>query len=287
MDLNILGTDIMFPKIEENAAFAGGVFDDPFDAFHPALSDSNNTHINFSTCLLFTLPRELRNIIYADLVKFGDLNLTRVSKQFALEFTEIIWKRGICRFTADEMRPEMLNPILRLRKPLADAIQYLDLRIRIATCCLHEQYHVRDPRVLRKFNDSRVPRKSCHVLIEIQISCPDILMNPLGSTHRLPLKSLGGFEILTIEVCSKVEPILQPLYREHSESIAHFQDSMYEMCDRSLRQSLGTCIRRNENKKETRYLEFRPRAHLEAQAQRRKMEVQEASADSTDWIAKG
>lgn len=265
-------------KDGESDIFAMEVFDDPFDAFHPTLSDSSVKHDNFSPCPLFTLARELRDIIYTDLIITGHVKLAQASKAFALEFMELIGKKGICRLTTNETKGPRLTPFPKLGKPLADTIQHLDLRLVTGMHKWnrgHREYS-RDRRMEKIFGDPSVPRKSCHVDVEEhlppRVLAPHDIQNrfiPLSSKIKYlrPLQLLGGFQTLTIKVTCTVDSAERPWNREQSERVANAYAFTYCVLAASLRGSLGKPVTRiNGQQARVRYLEFRPRAYQEALA---------------------
>lgn len=269
-------------KDEESDTFTMEVFDDPFNAFHPTLSDSSVKHDNLSTCPLFTLARELRDIIYTDLIITGHVKLAQVSKAFALEFMELIWKKGICRLTTNEMKPPWLTPYPKLGKPLADTIQYLDLHLITG---IHKwdrgsKEYWGDSRMEKIFGDPSVPRKSCHVVIEehLPLHLPDdqyiriryILLSE-ETKYLRPLQLLGGFHTLTVKASCTIDSAERPLTLEQSELVAHAYEFIYIMLAASLRGSMGNPVIRNHKLQAGRSLEFHPRAYQEALAREGKV----------------
>ena len=273
-------------KQKEDASFAMEVFDDAFDAFHPTLSDSNVEHDNFNTCPLVTLPRELRDMIYVELIITGHVKLAQVCKGIGREFGEILLKRGICRLTIDEMKHPRLTPYPKIRKPLADTIQYLELRFKTEFINPDSKWF-HDARITKLFGDANIPRKSCHVVIEDDL--PQWAPGQHGPheryirlsermKNRVLLGFLGGFEILTIEINAKSVCAAQSLNLEHSELIANTNQLMYKTMDGFLRRYLGACIRVKGSDKVIRYLEFQPQRHPETEAQKRRWQREEYRA---------
>ena len=260
-------------KDEGSDTFAMEVFDDPFDAFHPTLSDSRVTYNNLSTFPLFTLPRELRDIIYTDLLKTGQVKLAQVSKAVALDFMEIISKRGICRLEINESE---FRPYPKLRKPLADTIQYLDLHFLTAMNKRNKGYS-HDRRIEKIFSNSGIPRKSCYVLIENDAS--ERPLSSLNVCYRqatlleqtksiLLLTGLGGFETMTVKMNTRMACYVEPLTPEHAMIVAIGQDVMHWTLESSLKELFGDYITTKERERESLCLEFHPRAYREAQAQK-------------------
>ena len=245
--------------------------DDPFDAFHPTLSDLNVNCDSLVTCPLLTISRELRDIIYGELIATGHVKLAQVSKVLALAFTESIRRRGTCRLAIDETEPEWPPPYLRLRKPISDTIQHLDLQL-TTNLFDDEMWYTPDLRMSKIFGDSKIPRKSCHVLIQDRFVGSGTqplyfgYRNPKpGSTKYLrPLRSLGGFENVTVKAKSKYDSCRRPLSGWQLEYKVRLQHSMHLALERFLRRSLGSCKLRNKGDHATTHLEFRPRAFLEA-----------------------
>lgn len=269
-------------KDEESDAFALEVFDDPFDAFHPTLSDSSVKHDNLTTCPLFTLARELRDIIYTDLIITGHVNLAQASKAFALEFMELIGKNGICRLTTNETKGPRLTPFPKLGKPLADTIQYLDLRLVTSMHKWdrgHKEYS-RDGRMEKIFGDPSVPRKSCHIVVEehLPLHMPDqqhslnrLIPVKRQTVYIRPLRLLGGFRTLTIKASCTIDSAERPLTREQALRVAYAYEFTYVVLAASLKGSMGDPVVRNGHLCVGRSLEFHPRAYREARAREGKV----------------
>ena len=255
--------------------FAIEVFDDPFDAFHPTLSKSRVPYNNDIHCPLFTLPRELRDEIYSELVATGHVKLAQVSKAIALEFMEIIWRRGICRLTVHRAQQSSVAryPVIRT---LGDRIQYLDLRIvtSLYTVVPDICYNGRMPKT---FSNHSISRKHCDVVIEDHVfPCrPNFQVHTDYTTLTrylkfiLPLESLYDFQTLTVKLDSRIDFSQQALNHEQSEIIKKLRDTLYSVLGLYFRHHLGYCTDRNGNEEASRYLEFNPLAYRKARADRK------------------
>lgn len=264
-------------KDEESDTFTMEIFDNPFNAFHPTLSDSSVKHDNLSTCPLFTLARELRDIIYTDLIITGHVKLAQVSKAFALEFMELIWKKGICRLTTNETKPPWLTPYPKFGKPLADTIQYLDLHLITG---MHKwdrgfKEYCGDSRMGKIFGDPSVPRKSCHVFIEehLPLHVPDqqytrnrYIPLPKETIYLRPLQLLGGFHTLTVKASCTIDSAERPLTREQTVRVANAYEFIYIVLIVLLGGFMGDPVIRYQNLQAGQSLEFHPRAYQEALA---------------------
>ena len=67
------------------------------------VNDSN--HSNFSRSSLLSLPRELRDMIFAPLLRSGDIAILRTSKQVCDEGVERLYREGVFRLTVGFQRP--------------------------------------------------------------------------------------------------------------------------------------------------------------------------------------
>lgn len=274
-------------KDEDSDTFAMEVFDNPFDAFHPTLSDSSVKHDNnLSPCPLLTLARELRDIIYTDLIISGHVKLAQTSKAFATEFMELMGKRGICRLTTNETQPQRLTPYPKLGKRLADMIQYLDLRLVTSMHKWdrgHEEYS-RDSRMEKILGDASVPRKSCHVFIEehLPLDLPDqqYTQNRWIPVERQtiyirPLQLLGGFRTLTIKMSCTVDFAERPWTHEHASRVEWAYQFLHMVLPAALRGSLGNPV--FGGKRVPRSMVFYPRKYREAL-------VQEGKVPTRDFV---
>ena len=89
--------------------------EDHFDAFHPLGSKSFIAY-HISSPTLSILPREIRDIIYIDLIVADDLSILQTSKAVCREVTQLLYRRGTCRIVT-RYEPTQGGGGLRFQKP--------------------------------------------------------------------------------------------------------------------------------------------------------------------------
>ena len=247
------------PEDEQSAISALQKLDNPFDAFHPTLTDSEIIYNGPGTCLLFTLPRELRDMIYIYLVAAGHVKLAQVSRRCAREVMDVVGKWGICRFRLDKGDRPLLP---RQYKTLGRTLQYLDIFID-GDATYRDPMAELQPLMIKYFGDAIFPRKSCRVVVKL---------SSLYQYHYLYRDSkvssvLVGFQYLTIE--------LSGLKDSSRRSVEQGIDECKKLGDR-LRESLGDYALKRNDQGST-YLELQPRAYLEECTRRKQLAVQEGN----------
>ena len=227
--------------------------EDPFDNFHP-LESQRFIPYHLSAPTLCVLPREIRDIIYTDLIVAGELRILLTSKAVCQEVTQLLYKQGTCRFILDMTLP-YAGQEFALRKFHASAIQNLHIDIRKVYELVIHDYHSSRP--FKIFSGSSVCRQNCHINFDPR----SISM----ARHEWPqswrvrellddLRTLMGFKTLTIKKRSC-----------NPRSISKVSNSLQFIKD-YLEVSLGEAIWREGTKanQEVKYLEFHPRDHWEA-----------------------
>lgn len=140
---------------------------------------------------LYTLPRELRNLIYGYAIANGTTALVRASKQTREENSKIIFEKGIYRLLLG-FNEDYKNP--RLTRSLAKKIQNLRVRVNSRSFFIFGlgPYLPR----LHKFDGSAVLRKECVVTI-----VSDPFTSNMDATEVIRhLVDLTGFERVTLEL---------------------------------------------------------------------------------------
>ena len=238
--------------------------DDPFEAFHPTLTDSKISHHNYDTCPLFALPRELRDMIYIYLIAAGHVKLAQASRSCAREFMEIAERWGIFRVKVDWKGRPFPDSRHMLSRPFGQTVPHLNIvivvgeMVRSYVPCKHRQW------LKKYFKDATVPRKSCHIVIN---------SSPTSSAKNIDfrilsqnLSLLGGFEHVTIEMGNPIikGPWGKVLLRCELKKVGD-----------GLRRLLGDSAILESSDVGSPCLEFRPRAYLEACTGRNQPAVRE------------
>lgn len=228
----------------------------PEDPFYPPelifqlLEPISSVPFHISSPTLSILPREIRDMIYINLIAAGELGILRTSKALFQEASEFLYKRGTLRLLLP-MNTENSQPDFLFNRLYVAVVQNLDIRLLMTGVC------GRDLVTARLFSGSGVCRRNCNI---------DFVNDgtlPYGSTHQLHvpqdiLEMLGtftSFKMLTIRP--------RFLCREHTLGLLQsFKDN--------LEGSIGEGIwhGRTDVDHVGQYLEFHPRDHWEAQQKR-------------------
>ena len=220
--------------------------EDPFDAFHP-LETISIIPIQISAPTLSLLPREIRHMIYTDLIVAGDLELLRTSKAVCQEMTQLLYKRGVCRIVHDKA--------FTLKKFHAFAIQNLEI------CLTMGLGDYRDLNLIKKFNGSSVCRQNCHIILERDDGGTSGFSVLSGGWREVPpflldhLRALMGFKKLTIGIrCVE------------ARRVPRFLQSVKDELEGSLGE--GIWHGRMDKDHGAQYLEFYPRGFWETQQEK-------------------
>ena len=232
--------------------------EDPFDNFHP-LESHRFIPYHIAAPTLGVLPREIRDIIYTDLIVAGELCILRTSKAVCQEVTELLYKQGTCRFILDMTLPYARKKFA-IRKFHASAIQNLDIDIRRVRGIMIHGYH--SSRSFKIFSGSCICRQNCHITFyhsNISMSRREWLYSQLLRELLDDIRTLTGFKKLTIQKLTiKNRPSIRSNVPKISKILQFIKDY--------LEVSLGEAIWREGTKAnyEAKYLEFHPRDHWQA-----------------------
>lgn len=232
--------------------------DDPFEAFTLPL----DTYDPKKPCFLFTIPRELRDMIYDSLISSGNVEILRTSNRLHDESREILYKCGICRLHFKNIGYE---PKFSLQKPVAMLIQNVSIEIVLA--CVGRLEWERNMEQFCKFSGSSVTRQTCRVVL-LFISRNDLVLTikRFSRLHRFLdyLQTLCGFFRLTLEF-SFQDPMTTQTeqYRTHWR---HCLTKIQKACGGYLSTTLGPSTWQHNDGSVAGYLEFHPRAHLQFNA---------------------
>lgn len=226
--------------------------DDPFDVF-PLPS---YTYDPSKPCYLYTIPRELRDMVYDDVISSGNLKILRTSRKLHEEGINFLYKRRVCHLIEDFTK---YRPAINLQEPIAALIQNVDIEIVMGSSMNGRCWgDTTDP--ILKFGGSTVLRQTCRLVF----LCTEYY-HPFNTKPRLEkilgqLRTLNGFLRVILEFHYKCPMLVgehQPLHcRQKAISILR--------ADKHLEKNLGPSTWREDVDPTRQYLEFHPRAHLEA-----------------------
>ncbi len=216
-------------------------FEDPFDAFHP-LEPKPFMPYHVSSTTLGLLPREIRDVIYTDLIVAGQLSILRTSKAVCQEVSQLLFKYGTCHIALD-MNRSKTEKSFTLSELQASAIQDLHIHVFLVGDL------VPDLHLVRMFSDPSVTRQNCHITVEFSSQSP-----PLSNVQPDPpvrpkiinfFRAFVNFKTLTVRTRS-----LDP--KHHVKVLQTFSDSLHV--------SLGRASWHGKAKAECedQYLEFHP-----------------------------
>lgn len=245
--------------------------EDPFDNFHP-LESHRFIPYHIVAPTLGVLPREIRDIIYTDLIVAGELCILRTSKAVCQEVTELLYKQGTCRILLDMTLP-YAGKKFAIRKFHASAIQNLDIDIRNLHRGLSFHRH-HSLSSFKMFSGSSVCRQKCHITFSqcnLSLIRRDWYEQPGPRRLLKNLRTLTGFKTLTIKIrffplssLSKVSKYLQFIkdYLEVSLGEAIWREGTKANYEAKYLE----CHPRDRTKAnyEANYLEFHPRDHWQA-----------------------
>lgn len=184
-------------------------------------------------CGFLSIARELRDMIYTDLLASGNTAILQVSKQVHDEAKDHLYRQGICRLRF-QCRREYFSILNPPKSPLS-GVQNFNLTI--DTQDLNWNYYDRAGRIIG-WIDPRLETcaqgsGSCHVTFSFNhaksIYMPDVA---LGLLRRL-----GTFKLVTLRVHTKF--IYHPLDGRNRHVVAPHHRTLLEMMSTMLRFSLG------------------------------------------------
>ena len=148
------------------------------------------------SCKFLTIARELRDIIYIDLIISGNLAILRASGQFHDEAKELLYRHGTCRLAFEyKTDPKLLNTF---RTPPGHKAQNLNILIFLDRRSVdHGPVLAKHMELGRDFVLSVQHPSVCHVTLvylkDCWPSCPP-LPTPLSDF----IKSLSKFKLVTL-----------------------------------------------------------------------------------------
>ena len=192
----------------------------------PTLIDTKNGIGPF----FYTLPQELRDMIFAGCLASGYPQFMASSRAMRQEGFGQIWKKGVLRMNfgfMDRMNPGSnlltgTSECLRLTHAVANNIQNLSVRIKAKSPPCGDFWSSMDLSILRLFGGSGILRRSCTILIQLRrgpnrvgIRLLDILKTFVGfknvelrfvaDVKTFPKESLEGREKIIIEAYESEE----------------------------------------------------------------------------------
>lgn len=216
---------------------------------HP-LEPISSVPFHISSPTLSILPREIRDLIYINLIAAGELSILRTSKALFQEASEFLYKQGTCRLLLP-MKTYNSEPDFLFNRLYAAVIQNLDIRLMMVGVC------GRDLKTAQLFSGSSVCRRQCHISIVNDGTLPYASADQLKVPEALldVLSTFTSFKTLTIR--------LRFVCYEHTVKLLQsFKDS--------LEGSIGEGIwhGRMDADHVGQYLEFHPRGYWETQQER-------------------
>ncbi len=174
-------------------------------------------------CGFLTLARELRDIIYSDLISSGHIAILRVSRQLHEEAKELLYEKGICRLCLDydgpSCHPEVLDPTMM---PSSQKVQNFEI-----VMCIPNSRNImawssnRNPVLLQSVQGSG----NCHITLVFR-GLPNV--PHAGCTLKF-IKALCTFKVVTVRVHilhdfhpmdRRIGLVVEPAHKEILQSVA-------------------------------------------------------------------
>lgn len=147
-----------------------------------------------TSCSFLSLPRELRDIIYSDLITSGNVEILRISQQVHDEAKDLLYRLGICRlhFSCEN---SLNNGYAYLRvyfpsETLPNTVQNFSLNIGLDRCAREDKQF--DPYLRNLVQGSG----DCHVTLAAHYYSSFQMPRPV---YRL-IKSLSSFQVVTVRI---------------------------------------------------------------------------------------
>ncbi|CAD6568627.1 MAG: hypothetical protein ASARMPRED_001887 [Alectoria sarmentosa] len=170
--------------------------DDPFDAFHPPDTLPIDTYDPTKPCYLFTISRELRDMIYDPAISSGNIKILQTSKRLHKEGIELLYKRRVCHLNIDLTK---YIPKISLQKPIAALIQNVNIEI-VLKRYIGTRNCTHNIKAIRRFSGSTIRRQTCRVVLLFTFcDCSDKYAQYFRLYMRY-LETLIGFSRLLLEV---------------------------------------------------------------------------------------
>ena len=229
----------------------------------PCVSHHGHTKIPISP--LLSLPREIRDDIYAYILRAGDLSILRTSKQLGQEARERLYREGVCRIKMGfpnggneyDVFPPELKPCQNFHFRLCFGPETM-----LAFCFWMEEFcsWFSQFELLTGLNKTDLKRE-CFIIIEY---CTFDPMAPLCfhvSNEREgvfdQIASLGTFATVVVRLAPKRETIGEMGRREYVDEMAMMD--YYSKIEVKLKPGLGRAKLGHDADGKVRQLEFHPR----------------------------
>lgn len=207
-----------------------------------------------TTPKLFFIPREVRDMIYTDVLGNGHLEIMRVSRHLNAETSKLLSDHGIHRMTLDF--PRLFTFLMDPRKIVEPKIQNVDVKvdIRIASELLE-----RWPRCNASiFGKRDIKRKHCDVIIECNF------LQEVPSLIWQALVSMGGFESVVVKLDIEMTDTLEEVAINLGAALPLDLDRLYchhhKIIGQLLQKDLGKAVVRGSGL--GLYIEFFPGSNL-------------------------
>lgn len=245
--------------------------DDPFDSFHAPDTIALDPYDPTKPCYLFTIPREVRDMIYDIAISSGDINILRASRKLYDEGNELLYKLRVYHFDLSLAR---WKPEFELQNPIAALIQNVNIRIMLIDDLTpgdwlasgryaHSRPWGRQMKTIRKFSASIVARQTCQVELCFLFSAYTWSSHP-------PCKRLPEWFISCLQTLIGFSRIILKAHRgTHTDATdlqcwPPWQKTVAERAGEPLRDGLGPGTWHDADDPDCGYLEFHPREHWEA-----------------------
>ncbi len=127
-----------------------------------ALNETSGPPKSFA---LFAFPREIRDMIYSELVTSRNIKILRASKTTHEEASISVHQQAICRLNTEISNTGTLHSHSDLSKQVATNIQHLDVQITFPPIIPRDRTYKYHP--LPQFGGAEIVRQTCHIRFAI------------------------------------------------------------------------------------------------------------------------
>lgn len=214
-----------------------------------------------NSCGFLNLARELRDMVYVDLITSGQVQILRVSQQLHDEAKDLLYQKGICRLRMDCFifdTPKLRDPTTILSN---DKIRNFNIHMSIHDWLYQtpNRFKESDPSFVHSIQGSG----NCH----ISLFYSHVAHLPIQPKILNFIGCLRNFELVTLRIHGESKPVVEPCHTTLLQSVAASlrsalgnPDWKLDTCSRGQSLSDFSKVPSHESQLSVaQYLEFHPR----------------------------
>ena len=198
-------------------------------------------------CGFLSIARELRDIIYTELIASGNIAILQVSKQVHDEAKDLLYKQGICRLDCYYKESSDYVAVLDPPHSRLNDVRNFDLKIHTESYGNNLRFPGRVGRIDPDLQPCIQGSGSCHVTIICDRPRVFDMPNPVIEL----IESLSTFKLVIVR--THVAYVYHPLDRRNRDIVAPRHKNMLELMSTEVSASLGDSEWKSETCNELRY----------------------------------